>query len=125
MRRRGWTRSFPEFLVFLRTDPQFYAQTREDLLEKASEISKRATTSCPSCSGTLPRLPYGVIPTPREVEAQSTTGRYYQGSPQVGTAGGYLVNTGNLRARPLYELPALTVHEAVPATTSKSRWRRS
>jgi uncharacterized protein (DUF885 family) len=55
-----------------------------------------------------------VIPTPREIEAQTTTARYYQGSPKLGVAGGYLVNTGNLPARPLYELPALTLHEAVP-----------
>ena len=114
MREAGWTGSFPDFLRFLRTDPQFYAQTREDLLEKASEIAKRADYQLPKLFGTLPRLPYGVIPTPREVEAQSTTGRYYQGSPKVGQAGAYLVNTGNLPARALYELPALTVHEAVP-----------
>jgi len=31
-----------------------------------------------------------------------------------GVAGGYIVNTGQLDQRPLYELPALTVHEAVP-----------
>ena len=114
MREAGWTRSFPEFLAFLRSDPQFYAQTREDLLEKASEIAKRSDYQLPRLFGTLPRLPYGVIPTPREVEAQTTTGRYYQGSPAIGQAGAYLVNTGNLPQRPLYELPALTVHEAVP-----------
>ena len=114
MREAGWTGSFPDFLRFLRTDPQFYAQSREDLLEKASEIAKRADYQLPKLFGTLPRLPYGVLPTPREIEAQTTTGRYYQGSPTVGQAGAYLVNTGNLPARALYELPALTVHEAVP-----------
>ena len=114
MREAGWTGDFAAFLAFLRSDPQFYAQSREDLLEKASEIAKRADYQLPKLFGTLPRLPYGVVPTPREVEAQSTTGRYYAGSPQLGQAGGYLVNTGNLPARPLYELPALTVHEAVP-----------
>ncbi len=114
MKEAGWTGTFPLFLQFLRTDPQFYAKTREDLLEKASEIAKRADYQLPRLFGTLPRLPYGVVATPREVEAQSTTGRYYSGSPKLGQAGAYLVNTGNLEARPLYELPALTVHEAVP-----------
>jgi uncharacterized protein (DUF885 family) len=114
MRETNFKGSFSEFLTFLRTDPQFYATSREDLLEKASEIAKRADYQLPKLFGTLPRLPYGVIPTPREIEANTTTGRYYPGSPELGTAGGYLVNTGNLPARPLYELPALTVHEAVP-----------
>ena len=114
MREAGWTGSFPEFLAFLRSDPQFYATTREDLLEKASEMAKRADGGLPKLFATLPRLPYTVRPTPQEAEAASTTGRYYQGSPTLGVAGTYIVNTGNLRARPLYELPALTVHEAVP-----------
>jgi len=41
MKAAGWTGDFAGFLNFLRTDPQFYAQTREDLLEKASEMAKR------------------------------------------------------------------------------------
>ena len=114
MRETGFKGTFPEFLAFLRSDPQFYAQSREDLLEKASEMAKRADGGLPALFATLPRLPYTVKPTPREVEAASTTGRYYQGSPSLGVAGTYIVNTGNLPARPLYELPALTVHEAVP-----------
>jgi uncharacterized protein (DUF885 family) len=114
MAETGFKGDFPAFLAFLRSDPQFYARTREDLLEKASEIAKRADYGLPRIFGTLPRLPYGVIPTPRELEANTTTGRYYPGSPKTGVAGGYLVNTGQLEQRPLYELPALTLHEAVP-----------
>ncbi|HEX8660431.1 MAG TPA: DUF885 family protein, partial [Brevundimonas sp.] len=102
------------FLNFLRTDPQFYATTREDLLEKASEMAKRADDGLPALFGTLPRLPYGVRPVPREIEANYTTGRYNQGSIENGIAGGYMVNTSSLDQRGLYELPALTLHEAVP-----------
>jgi uncharacterized protein (DUF885 family) len=114
MRAAGWTGDFADFLTFLRTDPQFYATTREQLLEKASEMSKRADDGMPALFGTLPRLPYGVRPVPREIEANYTTGRYNQGSMENGVAGGYIVNTSALDQRPLYELPALTLHEAVP-----------
>ena len=114
MRAAGWTGDFAGFLAFLRSDPQFYAQTREDLLEKASEIAKRADDQLPALFGTLPRLPYGVRPVPREIEANYTTGRYNPGSYANGVAGGYMVNTSALDQRPLYELPALTLHEAVP-----------
>jgi len=51
---------------------------------------------------------------PKEIEQAYTTGRYFQGSPQQGVAGGYMVNTYALDQRALYELPALTAHEAVP-----------
>ena len=111
----GFTGSFAEFLHFLRTDPRFYAKTRQELLEKASEMAKRADDKLPTLfHHSLPRLPYGVRPVPQEIEDRYTTGRYFQGSLQLGVAGGYMVNTGKLDQRPLYELPALTLHEAVP-----------
>jgi len=114
MRAAGWTGDFASFLAFLRSDPQFYATTREGLLEKASEMAKRADDGLPALFGTLPRLPYGVRPVPAEIEANYTTGRYFSGSMENGVAGGYMVNTARLDQRPLYELPALTLHEAVP-----------
>ncbi len=114
MAAAGWTGSFADFLTFLRTDPQFYATTREELLMHASEIAKRADDQLPALFGTLPRLPYGVRPVPREIEANYTTGRYNPGSYANGIAGGYMVNTSSLDQRGLYELPALTLHEAVP-----------
>jgi len=115
VKQAGWTGDFASFLHFLRTDPQFYATTREDLLEKASEIAKRADDKLPMLfRESLPRLPYGVRPVPREIEEQYTTGRYNGGSMALGIAGGYMVNTSRLDQRPLYELPALTLHEAAP-----------
>jgi uncharacterized protein (DUF885 family) len=115
MRDAGWTGDFASFLHFLRTDPQFYATSREDMMEKASEIAKRIDDKLPMLfRESLPRLPYGVRPVPREIEDQYTTGRYNSGSLELGIAGGYMVNTGKLDQRPLYELPALTLHEAVP-----------
>jgi uncharacterized protein (DUF885 family) len=106
---------FPAFLHWLRTDQRFYAKTRQELLEKASEIAKRADGQLPKLfRDSLPRLPYDVREVPREIEDQYTTGRYFQGSMANGVAGGYIVNTGKLDQRPLYELPALTLHEAMP-----------
>ncbi len=114
MRAAGWTGDFAGFLNHLRTDPRFYAQSREDLLEKASEMAKRADGDLPALFGTLPRLTYEVRQVPLPVEDTYTTGRYSRGSSSEGVAGGYMVNTGRLDQRPLYELPALTLHEAVP-----------
>ncbi|HWK75391.1 MAG TPA: DUF885 family protein [Povalibacter sp.] len=110
----GFKGSFADFLQMLRTDPRFYAHTPQELLEKASEIAKRADDRLPPLFGTLPRLTYGVRPVPPEMAEGYTTGRYWGGSPTLGQAGGYMVNTSHLDQRPLYELPALTVHEAVP-----------
>jgi uncharacterized protein (DUF885 family) len=112
--RSGFEGSFEEFLHFLRTDPQFYAETPEELLMYASWIAKRADDQMPRFFGHLPRLPYGVRPVPDTMAPTYTTGRYWPGSLENGVAGGYMVNTYDLTQRPLYTLPALTVHEAVP-----------
>jgi uncharacterized protein (DUF885 family) len=106
--------SFADFLHFMRTDPQFYAETEEELLMYAAYLSKRADDAMPRFFGRLPRLPYGVRPVPASMAPTYTTGRYWPGSLEDGVAGGYMVNTYDLSQRPLYNLPALTVHEAVP-----------
>lgn len=106
--------SFEDFIAFLRTDAQFYAETPEELLEKASEMSKRLDAILPRYFKTLPRLPYGVEAVPAAIAPGYTTGRYSGGDAEKGIAGTYLVNTYALDQRPLYELPALSAHEAVP-----------
>lgn len=106
--------SFEAFLDFLRTDPQFYADSEMELMRHAAYLAKKADDQMPRFFHRLPRLPYGVRPVPSSIAPNYTTARYWPGDPETGEAGGYMVNTYRLDQRPLYELPALTVHEAVP-----------
>ena len=112
--KSGFEGSFAEFLNFLRTDPQFYAKTPGELLRHAAWIAKKADDQMPTMFNKLPRLPYGVRPVPAAIAPHYTTARYWPGSARDHRAGGYMVNTYALDQRPLYELPALTLHEAVP-----------
>lgn len=114
IRASGFQGDFAAFQTFLRTDPQFYARTPQELMEKASEIAKRADGQLPLLFGTLPRLPYGLREIPAEAAEGQTTAYYTRGSEALGQSGTYWVNTSRLDQRPLYELPALTVHEAMP-----------
>jgi uncharacterized protein (DUF885 family) len=114
MAQTGFKGSLPEFIAYLRKDPKFYATSRQQLLEKASEIAKRADDQLPAHFGTLPRLTYGVRPVPASIEKGYTTGRYFGGDPKVGRAGGLMINTSELDQRALYELPALVLHEGAP-----------
>lgn len=109
----GFKGNFAEFIQFLRTDKRFYVQTPEQLLKEASYISKKIDAKLPQLFNTLPRTPYGVAPVPAQIAPKYTTGRY-SGSGRPGEAGYYWVNTYALERRPLYELEALTLHEAVP-----------
>jgi uncharacterized protein (DUF885 family) len=96
----------PAFLQFLRTDPQFYARTPEELLMRAAWVAKKFDGKADQYFGYLPRRRFAITPVPPDQAPYYTAGR---GGPGV-----YLVNTYNLPARALYSLPALTLHESAP-----------
>ena len=102
------------FVAWLRTDPAQRASTPDALLSAAATVAKRIDGELPRYFGLLPRLPYTVKPIPAD-QAEGTTTAYYEpGAAAAGRAGIYRVNTSKLAERPLFELPALTSHEAVP-----------
>jgi len=112
--KAGFKGSFPEFLNFLRTNPQFYYTKAKDLVTAYRDISKRVDIELPRLFAELPRNTYGV----REIAAYEapaqTTAYYQQGAADGSRAGTYWVNTYKLNTRPKYEMEALSLHEAVP-----------
>ncbi len=106
MKQTGFSGDFPAFLHFLRTDPQFYAKTPDELLWRAAWIAKEFDGKAEQYFGYLPRGRFAIKPVPADLAPFYTSGR---GGPGV-----YLVNTYDLPARPLYNLPALTLHESAP-----------
>lgn len=113
MAETGFEGSFAEFFEFLRTDEQFYAETPEELLMFARDIAKRIDAKLPAYFTKLPRRPYGVAEVPAAIAPKYTTGRYIGPSSET-DPGYYWVNVYDLPSRPLYVLPSLTAHEAVP-----------
>ncbi|ESQ85067.1 hypothetical protein AEAC466_04995 [Asticcacaulis sp. AC466] len=96
----------PAFLAFLRTDPQFYAKTPQDLLDRAAWTAKRFDGVAGKWFGRLPRQRFGIVPVAPEIAPFYTSGR--------GGPGTYYVNTYDLKSRPLFQLTALTLHESAP-----------
>ncbi|WP_265569913.1 DUF885 domain-containing protein [Sphingomicrobium nitratireducens] len=102
------------FIEELRTNPDYYAKTPEELMQVVARQLKTIDGMMPTLFGKLPRLSYGIREIPAEIAEGTTTAYYNPGSPQNGIAGTYYVNTSKLNQRPLWEVPALSVHEAVP-----------
>ena len=102
------------FIQDLRTNPKYYATTPDALMKETARVTKAIDGKMPGLFATLPRLPYGIREIPPEIAEGTTTAYYGQGSPESGIAGTYYVNTSKLNQRPLWEIPALSLHEAVP-----------
>lgn len=105
---------FAAFLEFLRTDEQFYAKTPKELLAHASYYAKKIDGRLPMIIGHHPRQPYGVAPVPEDIAPFYTAGRYVSAPLDALRGGYYWVNTYDLPSRPLYAIPALTLHEGAP-----------
>jgi len=105
---------FKAFQEFLRTDPQFYATTPEALVAATSVIAKKADGEMPNLFTRFPRMPYTVKPVPAATAEGTTTAYYERPAGDGSRAGVYRINTSLLDQRPLFELEALTLHEAVP-----------
>lgn len=106
MRRTDFRGTLPEFMTFLRTDPQFYAKSPRELLSYSAYIAKKADGKMHETIGTLPRYRHGIQPVPASLAPIYTGGR--------GGLENCLMNTYNLPSRPLYTLAALTLHECTP-----------
>ena len=107
-----WDGDFKSFLNYLRTSPRFYYDNGEDLLNAYLIMSKKIDPLLPKIFKVFPRAPYGVIPIPEE-SAPFTTTAYYN-APAKGRPGYFYANLYKPESRPKYEIPVLTVHEAVP-----------
>lgn len=103
-----------EFIQFLRSDPQFYVDTPEELMKKTAIVCKKIDGELPGLFKTLPRLPYGIKKIPDYAAPGNYTAYYQPGSGDGTKSGTYYINTYDLKSRPTYEIEALSLHEAVP-----------
>ncbi len=110
----GFEGDFEAFVRFLRTDPRFYVETPEELMEKTARVLKKMDGQLPRLFGALPRMPYGMRPVPDFIAPKTTTAYYNRPAGDGTQAGFYYINTYDLSSRPLYEIEALSLHEAVP-----------
>ena len=102
----GFDGDLDAFITFLRTDPQFVAASPEELLGVSAYVAKRMDGHLADVLGFLPRRRFTIRPVPDAIAPFYTGGR--------GGLEACLMNTYDLPSRPLYNIPALTLHECAP-----------
>lgn len=112
--RVGFRGDLRAFADALRKDARFTVDSPDRLLMEAAYVAKRMDGELPRLFRTLPRSTYGIRPIPDYIAPKMTSAFYSEPAGDGTRAGFYYLNTYNLPARPLYELEALTLHEAVP-----------
>ncbi len=110
----GFKGELPEFFTFLRTDPQFFCKTREELFDLYKIQAKTTDPLLPKLFKVLPRNPYGVEPIPAAIAPDTYTAFYRPGSLEAGRPGMFCVNLYQPETRPKWEMTALQLHESVP-----------
>jgi uncharacterized protein (DUF885 family) len=101
-----------EFFQHLRTAPEYYVDDPQILLRRYRSFCKQVDGQMPKVFKTLPRKPYGVRPIPDYIAPATTTAYYLPGAGHL--SGTYYVNLYKPETRALFEIPALSLHEAVP-----------
>eukprot|EP00126_Sphaerothecum_destruens_P003628 Sdes_comp17398_c0_seq1m6608 len=114
MTQLNFSGSLAEFYETLQTDPKYHFKSEEDMLNQYRSFCKQIDPTLPKLFKTLPRTPYGVIPTPQGF-AKGAPPAYYSPCTLDGKKPGWMyVNTLDIEARRTYEMVPLCLHEAVP-----------
>lgn len=110
----GFEGDLQAFFEHLRTSPELYHDTPEQLLQSYRELKAVLDNAAPELFSLMPDADFEV----RAVEPfreQSAAGAFYmQPAPDGSRPGVFYVNTYNIKSRPKYAAEALYLHEAVP-----------
>ena len=114
MREVGFEGSLTDFFTFTKEDPQFYFETREDLVQAYRDFRSTVDALTPNLFSVFPQADYEVRPVEEFREQSASAASYQRAAPDGSRPGIFYVNAYDLSARPKWAVESLFLHEAAP-----------
>ncbi len=109
----GFDGDLAAFKKFLYSDPKFFNQSADELLDGYRAIAKRIDPELPKLFAQLPRSPYGIRGMPAYT-GEGAADNYNGPSLDGTTAGWFNANAIAFKRRPKWAMETLVAHETVP-----------
>ena len=110
----GFTGTLPEFFAYLRTDPKFKRQTREELTQRYYDIGKLVDAKVGDYFNVLPKSPLRISPYEPFREKFEAGGSYQSGTADGSRPGTFYFNAYDLPSRTTPGEVTLYLHEGAP-----------
>jgi uncharacterized protein (DUF885 family) len=110
----GFKGNFPAFLGMLRSDPRFYYEKPQDVLDGYRALKEKATAASQQLFNIAPKADFEVRAVESFREKSASSASYQQATPDGSRPGVFYVNTFDLKSRPRYQMQSIFLHEAVP-----------
>ena len=110
----GFEGSLNEFFEYVYSDPQFFFDEPEKLIQAYRDMSAHIESLAPKLFKLFPKTPFEVRRVEPFREASSSKGSYQSGSPDGSRPGIFYANAYNVGIRPKWDMTSLFLHEAIP-----------
>jgi len=114
MEALGFEGSLNEFFEYVYSDPQFFFDEAEKLIQAYRDMSAHVESVAPDFFKLFPKTPFEVRRVEPFREQSSSKGSYQSGSPDGSRPGIFYANAYDVGVRPKWDMTSLFLHEAIP-----------
>lgn len=114
MEEVGFEGDLQDFFEFVNTDNQFYFDEPEELIQGYRDMSDRITELSKSLFDVSPKTGFEVRRIEAFREKSAAGGQYQTGTPDGSRPGIFYANAYDIKARPIWAMESLFLHEAIP-----------
>jgi uncharacterized protein (DUF885 family) len=114
MEEVGFEGDLKEFFEYMNTDPQFFFDEPEQLIQGYRDMSDHVAGLSEKLFETFPKTGFEVRRVEPFREKSASGGSYQAGTPDGARPGVFYANAYDLSARPNWAMESLYLHEAIP-----------